>query len=619
MPRKRSSCTIDSSDAELADSQPLEISSDSEPEISFLNVCSGDTWREIIADSCPKAVGLTVCDAISSNCPFYSVGSFYDALGGIISKAVIDKIFMQCKMLSEFDKALCSVAVDPCAAFPVLDASLFPSDLKGYQLEGISWMAHLFQKRGTGGILADEMGLGKTVQCACLMGYLALTRKRGRFLVVCPSSTLDNWISEVRKWAGGQYRLIKYHGPRSERLSTAEQVLAGDASTVFVFTTYAMATSTADDRWFFRKFASSLLVVDEGHVLKNSSSQLYRHLSKIPAANRLLLTGTPLQNSLLELFSLMRFILPDAFSHAQLEAFDRLFRVSKADGAQVLARIRVDRMRSLFSPFYLRRRKCDVLPMLPEKSQIDVACSMTEYQRKVYSEVSHRGFHYQRKAANHPLLFRRFFSNARLLQLASRLLGLDEYSRYESAQRLMEVELDALSDFECDQLAKKYNATPRLPLELVFESGKVVSLLQILQEERSGEKILIFSQFTSILDILEAVLDAKNLFYHRLDGSTPVDERQFLLERFSVDRVPIFLLSSRAAGCGINLTCARCVVLHDVDFNPQNENQAQDRCHRIGQEQSVVVYRLVCDESVEQSIVSVASIKQRLGAAVVDE
>ncbi|KDN45548.1 hypothetical protein RSAG8_04872, partial [Rhizoctonia solani AG-8 WAC10335] len=564
--------------------------------------------------------------------------------------------------------------------------------LKDYQLFGISWLNLLYKKQ-LSCILADEMGLGKTCQVVAFFAWLKGgcrdgddevevigERAKGLHLVVVPSSTLENWAREFAKFAPS-IRVATYYGNQKDRAGFRDDykraVRRGERMGVekddvdpgwdVLITTYQIAQGAEPDRKFLSKSVKwETCVFDEGHVLKNFQSQRYQQLMKIPARWRLLLTGTPLQNNLQELVSLIAFILPSKFNAETIDSLRTIFKVRADAHTSLLSRERVSRAKTMMTPFVLRRRKDQVLKDLPNKSEKIIWCSMTGLQRSIYNETMRRSkkelereaastpppdkkrvktdeaaksqkksatlkaktkaaeassahvLMDLRKAASHPMLFRRRFDDGIIRKMAK--LCLKEPEFMDSVEALVVEDMEVMTDAELQVFAKRYKSCRKLALqdECFLDAGKVEVLLELVSGYRKdGRRILVFSQFTQILDILKVVLDHVGLKFLILTGSTPVDERQSLVDEFTEDEsIPVFLLSTRAGGMGINLTAASVVIMFDQDFNPHNDRQAADRSYRIGQKRDVDVVKLITKETIEEDILRLGQTKLALDEAV---
>ncbi|XP_070191467.1 SWI/SNF-related matrix-associated actin-dependent regulator of chromatin subfamily A containing DEAD/H box 1B-like isoform X2 [Littorina saxatilis] len=511
-------------------------------------------------------------------------------------------------------------------------------ELKPYQLIGLNWL-RIMHSQQLNGILADEMGLGKTIQAIAFLAHLMEEGEEGPHVIIVPSSTIENWLREMALWCPA-LGVIVYYGSPEERRATRHSIMyEGRENFHVLLTTYNMATGGVEDRSLFKKFQFHYAVFDEGHMLKNMSSLRFQNLMKISAERRLLLTGTPLQNNLLELMSLLCFVMPDIFQ-GKTESLKKMFSmISRGDNEQgKYEKERIAQAQRIMRPFVLRRLKKDVLTQLPAKQEEVKYCPLLPAQQDLYnglvtrfSQEAEEGdtlarggmamFMQLRKVANHPLLVRNHYDDYKLLQMANALAKEPSHRDRGAIPKLIMEDMAQMNDFDLIALCKQYKkhlGKHELDASWIGESTKfkvLDSLLPALQEQE--DRVLLFSQFTMMLDVVEVYLKQKKIRYLRLDGSTPVTERQQLIDRFNEDQdIFIFLLSTRAGGLGINLTAANTIILHDIDFNPYNDKQAEDRCHRLGQKKTVKVIRLICRNTVEEGMLRVARAKLRLGQDV---
>ncbi|PKI82284.1 DNA helicase [Malassezia vespertilionis] len=612
--------------------------------------------------------------------PFDSVDDVYERLGDKAAKGVSPRLFTNCVELMagymEVDEVLAkcetigselheamrhwcseSTADDSLGALNIAEVKRNgtiedenylqeqPSNLakdvvlKDYQLLGVSWLNLMYRKH-TSAILADEMGLGKTAQVISFFAYLKQQGvRKGPHLVIAPSSVLENWSREFQRFAPS-LRVEVYYGSQAERRLLRSDLKARDNYDVML-TTYDMATGSSDDHGFLRKRGFDVCVFDEGHMLKNRKSQKYAKLLRIVARWRLLLTGTPLQNNLQELVSLLNFILPDYFTDAE-EALAAIFKVKQGANTSQLSKQRVERAKRMMQPFVLRRRKHKVLDGLAEKTERVEYCALTDAQQELYRDALQRTktalaeedatqkssakdtsnvLMDLRKGANHPLLFRRLYDQKKIAALAKDYVREPEHAE-ENLQHLKE-DFAINTDAELSLLARSWRSTAKhvLPPKEWMNSGKVQALQRIIEEARAqGDRLLIFSQFTSMLDILCVCLKHLGVPYLGFTGQTHVGDRQHIVDHFTNDPdIPVFLLSTRAGGLGINLVAANWVVLFDQDFNPQNDKQATDRCYRIGQTKPVQVIRLISRGTIDEDILALAGRKLELAERVSGE
>lgn len=554
--------------------------------------------------------------------------------------------------------------------------------LKPYQVVGINWLL-LLCENSVSGVLADEMGLGKTVQTVAFLLLLEdLSKKKqqatttsnarvcgGPHLVVVPASVLSNWKREFA-WIAPSLRIVVYHGAKDGRLDLQDSLTAGDFDVLLTTYTYFERDSCQDDRNFLRSFHFGYMILDEGHSIKNSKTSRFKRITAMRARNRLVLSGTPIQNNLNELLALLSFLMPRMFDHGS----DELLLFFDGNEQKKCAKVR-----KILAPFILRREKRFVLSQLVAKSvhvemlqaepaqhkaytdliesvikqkEAEVARKLEEKERKKKAnskfdrqvqqllgltgdakkgsaaKVSEANsdvaiFTQLRKAANHPVLLRNHYVADDVLATMSRCLHRAEAFGTQCSMAMVRKELESYCDFELHDLCVQYGANEelrklQLPVETVLASSKfdfLRGLLPKLQVE--GHRVLIFSQWTKLLDLLEVLMGHLSYRYLRLDGSTDVAERQGMIDTYNEDTgIFVFLLSTRAGGLGINLTAADTVILHDLDFNPTNDEQACDRCHRIGQTKPVSIYKLVAENTVDHDIFRMGETKTQLNHAV---
>ncbi|XP_076302965.1 LOW QUALITY PROTEIN: SWI/SNF-related matrix-associated actin-dependent regulator of chromatin subfamily A containing DEAD/H box 1 homolog [Lasioglossum baleicum] len=510
--------------------------------------------------------------------------------------------------------------------------------LAPYQMVGLNWLA-VMHAQSVNGILADEMGLGKTVQVIAFLTYLKEAglrdEKDGPHLIVVPSSTMENWNNELDRWSPS-LKVVQYYGSQEERKEMRLGWRNGDLDDVDVLlTTYNLVSSTPEERRLFRVMPIHYVVFDEAHMLKNMSTIRYENLVRINAKHRILLTGTPLQNNLLELMSLLIFVMPSLFAGKQADLKSlfsknpKLPAVKKNGEQPLFEQEQVKNAKQIMRPFVLRRLKAEVLRDLPAKSERVIKCPMIEKQQKMYTnlvaefsaeadqstEVNGIGMMMQlRKLANHPLLVQDYYNESKLKTISNRLAKEHSYKQ-KNADFIFE-DLQWMSDYQVNQLTRTYKSLAGLglPQELIPQAGKLKILDELLSKlKEEGHRVLIFSQFTMILNILEEYLTIRGQTYLRLDGSTPVTDRQCLIDQYTEDEnIFIFLLSTKAGGLGINLTAADTVIIHDIDFNPYNDKQAEDRCHRVGQKRPVNIIRLLSEGTIEEGMYEIAQDKLHL-------
>ncbi|KAL1496220.1 hypothetical protein AB1Y20_016183 [Prymnesium parvum] len=462
-----------------------------------------------------------------------------------------------------------------------------------YQLDGLNWLRSSWAAQ-TNVMLADEMGLGKTIQSVAFISWLTHEYTRGPFLVCVPLSTLPNWEREFTRWAPS-LNCVVYHGSQASRqLCRETEFHFGSGASVPKFnvliSSYEIVLSDAQ---LLRKFKWEALVVDEGHRLKSKASKLFQALQGFHTVFRLLLTGTPLQNNLEELWTLLHFLQPDKFD--DMESFQMTFdTLDKED--------QISRLHQMLAPHLLRRLKADVLSeLLPKKAELLVRVELTAAQKELYQAILTRNFELlQRKSGQK--------KNA----LTNIVMELKKCANHPW---LIEAPLEPQADVLSDEQLR----------DLVESCGKMQLLHRMLPKlEQAGHRVLIFSQMTRMLDVLEDYLIKMNFGFERLDGNVGSQERQHRIDRFNkkgdkrqADSKFVFLLSTRAGGLGINLATADTVVLYDSDWNPHNDIQALSRAHRLGQMHKVMIFRLVTRWSVEERIVMMAKKKMMMEHLVV--
>jgi SWI/SNF-related matrix-associated actin-dependent regulator 1 of chromatin subfamily A len=500
--------------------------------------------------------------------------------------------------------------------------------MKDYQLFGLNWLNLLWSKK-LSCILADDMGLGKTCQVIAFLAHLKQMEVPGVHLVVVPGSTLENWIRELNRFCPA-LEVAPYYGSQAEREEQRYDYGSRLGEIDVIVTTYETAVGKYDTDFLRKTVRPVVCVFDEGHALKNSQSKRHQQLMRIPAEFRLLLTGTPLQNNLQELASLLSFILPSLFN-SRREDLDSIFKykatTKDADHAALLSAQRIARARSMMTPFILRRKKQQVLKHMPAKHRRVEYCDMLPEQRDVYNEMVKQALDARtqpkkggakaaktaqemtalRFAALHPLLLRRKYGDKELEKMAKALQRSEEYgdNKPELIWRLL-TEQTKGGDFGMHRFCQQYDFLGKYILRNNewMNSGKVNKLKELLEGYiKNGDRTLIFSQFTTMMDILEAVLETLSIKFMRLDGSTPMATRQDIIDQFTTDTsIPVFMLSTKAGGAGINLACANKVVILDSGFNPQDDIQAENRAHRVGQTRDVEVVRLITRGTIEEQI-----------------
>jgi len=541
--------------------------------------------------------------------------------------------------------------------------------MRSYQLEGYEWMSTLWEN-GINGILADEMGLGKTIQTVALFCHMYEMGVPGPFMVVAPLSTVPNWVNEFKRFAP-KVPCLLYHGNQQERAVLREKLedtvkceeLDGKEMMQVVVTSYEIAMN---DRSTFQNIQWRYIVVDEGHRLKNMNCRLIKELKQYHSANRLLLTGTPLQNNLSELWSLLNFLLPEIFD--DLRVFESWFDAKdmhedveerKRVVAQEQQNSILTTLHQILTPFLLRRVKTDVDLQIPPKKEVLVYCPLTQRQKDLYRHIVEKTIEdfltteeerepealpEKRKKAH--VDYSAFLDDKEYAdddKFEAHITKLNEYTEkikgsggsayakvmdklkagkeknFSVKSRMMDmrkaVNHPYLIEYPISDCGTFYDTTD----DMIDICGKLAVLHQMLTKlNENGHKTLIFSQMTKMLDILGDYLNLKKIKFCRLDGSMQFMDRQENIDTFNKDpEHKVFLLSTRAGGLGINLTAADTCIIYDSDWNPQQDLQAQDRCHRIGQTKPVMIYRLVSANTIDQKIVERAAAKRKLEKMII--
>ena len=466
--------------------------------------------------------------------------------------------------------------------------------LKPYQITALNWLISRHDA-GLSGILADEMGLGKTLESISILAYLSQVRGiKKPYLVIAPKSTLFNWTGELGKWAPF-FRVCRFHGDKETRKNIVDEVILPGNFDVIV-TSYEVVCI---EKSVLGKYRWKYIVIDEAHRIKNEHSRLSCVVRRFYSEHRLLLTGTPLQNNLHELWALLNFLVPEVFSSS--DDFDEWFKLEGNDTER--QRETVEKLHRVLRPFLLRRLKTEVAKALPPKKEVKLFVGMTAMQTEWYRRALMKDFD---------------------VVAGTDVSGGSSNSRTHKMQLLnIIMQLRKVCDhpylFEGAEQGHQDGSTGE---DIVTNSGKMIVLDKLLGRlQAQGSRVLIFSQMTRMLDILEDYLYMREYSYARIDGSTSGEDRDAQIAAFNRagSDVFAFLLSTRAGGLGINLATADTVILYDSDWNPQVDLQAQDRAHRIGQQKPVNVYRFVTEGSVEMKIVQRAEKKLQLDALVIQQ
>ncbi|KAK9378888.1 SNF2 family N-terminal domain-containing protein [Kockiozyma suomiensis] len=462
--------------------------------------------------------------------------------------------------------------------------SFINGKMRDYQVQGLNWLIQLHEN-GISGILADEMGLGKTLQTISFLGYLRFVKNvKGPHLVAVPKSTLDNWAREFAHWTP-EVNVLVLQGQKEARADLISNRLLTSDFDVCI-TSYEMILR---EKTHLNKFAWEYIIVDEAHRIKNEDSMLSQIIRVFNSRNRLLITGTPLQNNLHELWALLNFLLPDVFADSNV--FDQWFESQNSDQDTV-----VQQLHKVLRPFLLRRVKADVEKSLLPKKEINVYIGMSEMQVRWYQKILEKDIDAVNGAGG------KRESKTRLLNIVMQLRKCCNHPYL----------------FEGAEPGPPYTTDEHL----IQNAAKMMMLDKLLKRLKAqGSRVLIFSQMSRLLDILEDYCLFREYEYCRIDGSTAHEDRIAAIDEYNKpgsDKF-VFLLTTRAGGLGINLTTADIVILYDSDWNPQADLQAMDRAHRIGQTKQVVVFRFVTENAIEEKVLERAAQKLRLDQLVIQQ
>ena len=444
--------------------------------------------------------------------------------------------------------------------------------LRNYQKTGFRWLKTI-AAYGFGGILADDMGLGKTLEVISLLLSQKESEVQTTSLVICPSSLVLNWESEITRFAP-ELKAIAVMGTAAER----RDKIAGAAEADVLITSYDLLKR---DILYYEDLHFHYEIIDEAQYIKNHNTQNAKSVKVINSAVRFALTGTPVENSLAELWSIYDFLMPGyLYTYRKFrEKFE--IPIVREQDKKIL-----ERLNKLVSPFILRRLKSDVLKELPEKTETTMYASMDGEQKKLYL--------------------------ANLLKSREDLAYELDGGDFERRKLIILAMLTRLRQICCD---------PSLVYEDYTDvSAKLELCLEILDTSlASGHKVLLFSQFTSMLEIIEKELIKREIDFYKITGRTKAQERLRQVNAFNEDDTPVFLISLKAGGTGLNLTGADVVIHYDPWWNLSAQNQATDRAHRIGQTNSVQVYNLIAKDSIEEKIQKMQQAKAELADSIIRE
>ncbi|XP_067214834.1 lymphoid-specific helicase-like isoform X2 [Linepithema humile] len=578
--------------------------------------------------------------------------------------------------LAEDSDTEANVPADNAAITP----KYFCGDLRDYQQIGLKWLKTLYEN-ALNGILADEMGLGKTIQVIAFICHLMEKKQPGPFLIIAPLSTIPNWLMEFERFAP-DIPVLLFYGSSEERKAAYKQIkkkhhVEDDYKTQpVVITTYEIILK---ETRFFQSEQWRYFVIDEGQRIKNSKCLLVKVLKTLQCTNKLVLTGTPLQNDLAELWSLLHFLLPDIFD--DLSVFESWFDAKEfqhnegnsnfwkqEEEKHVLASLR-----EILKPFMLRREKEDVCLEIPPKKELIVYAPLTQLQHDLYRAVLNYDFATLTKIEQSDLIIPNVndkrpkrkcvlkskygsveddFSNTSGSSLLSKqdedsndtdtwkgMTPVEEknLSLWKQYTDVTERNRDFLIRIQFQRRLTMYKkivnhpylvhcpldsvGLPKIDNDLIRSSGKLLVLDAMLMKLKAqGHKVLLFSTWTMILDMIEDYLMLRNYKYVRLDGLTKIEQRKEDIQAFNNNpEIFLFLISTKAGGVGLNLAGADTVIMYDSDWNPQVDIQAMARCHRIGQTKPVVIYRLCTKGTIDETIIKRADAKRFLEKMVISK
>ncbi len=449
------------------------------------------------------------------------------------------------------------------ADVPIKEAYL--EILRDYQKYGVNWLLTLY-RYGFNGILADEMGLGKTLEVIALLDSI---EEKGSSMVVCPASLIYNWGNEIKRFSH-DLKVLLISGNKKERLNKIQNMEDYD----IIVTSYDYLRRDIAE---YQNQVFNYVIIDEAQNIKNQKTQNAECVKQLKAKHRLALSGTPIENSLAELWSLFDFLMPGYLYsyHEFKERFEAPIVLDNDDKA-------VSALKAMVSPFILRRVKKEVLKELPDKVDHEYYIEFTPEEKKLY-------------LAN--------------LATVNKTMQIEMHDKIDRIAVL--AMLTRLREICCDS-------------RLIYDniqgpSSKIMACMDLVKNLiENNKKVLIFSSFTTLIDLLIVELKKANIAYHKLIGSTPKEERQRLVESFQNDDTPVFLISLKAGGTGLNLTVAEAVIHIDPWWNISAQNQATDRAHRIGQNANVQVYRMLMKDSIEEKITKIQNRKQALAESFVE-
>ncbi|VDK62452.1 unnamed protein product [Onchocerca ochengi] len=486
--------------------------------------------------------------------------------------------------------------------------------LRQYQQEGIRWMSFL-EEYGLSGILADDMGLGKTLQTLCLLAMKIYRKPQAKVLIVCPPTLVSHWCAEWSKFfptLSPFYKIEEGYREKKLLMDKSQKV------TVMSYNTVRFCTYVQDIEWYY-------LILDEGHMIRNPTTQLFKTLSNIKAQNRLILSGTPVQNTPADLWALFQFLMPGylgtmrQFKLTFLNAINGSRNVNASAQEIKEGQDALERLHKSILPFVMRRLKTDVLEDLPEKIVQDYMCSMTTVQRFVYNHIVDMYQSARQTSTNRP-----GFS---ALETIAELRKCTVHPSLVSHKSLKDLDINKLQG--CVEESGKIIALRELLKECGIGSREHYALSEEsavqdseISETGNGHRALIFCQRLSAVQLLVNLFSSgelgSDIRYAVLDGTVPVNERYAVAEKFNVDpSIHVLILTTNIGGEGLNLIGADIVIFLEHDWNPVKDLQAMDRAHRIGQRYAVNVYRLITEGSIEQKIMRLQKFKTDTANALV--
>lgn len=454
----------------------------------------------------------------------------------------------------------------------VAPSSKVNASLRPYQISGFNWLQAL-ESLGWGGCLADDMGLGKTLQTITFLQYLKEKNPESTHLVICPTSLIFNWESEIGKFCPS-LRHHTYYG--IQRAFDDEHFEQFD----IVLTTYGMIRNDLDR---FMQFDWHYIILDESQAIKNPEALITRAVQKLRSKNRIILSGTPVQNNTYDLYAQFTFLNPGFLGNR--EFFKNEF-AQPIDGKS--DKEKATQLRRMIYPFMLRRTKAQVATDLPDKTEMVLWCTMEKEQRRIYDR------------------YKEYYRQLLLEKIDEEGIAKAGIYVLEGLLRLRQI---------CDHPALLQDESIK-----VSSSVKTDELMREIQENTSDHKLLVFSQFTGMLSIIRTALLNAGIKFSYLDGSTPANQRKEQVKNFQDNEtIKVFLISLKAGGIGLNLTAADYVYLIDPWWNPATEQQAIDRTHRIGQTRKIFAYKMICKDSVEEKILNLQEKKKVLASELVSE